>query len=328
LESARYPSPLTGGQKLTGSNFHVHRVSAAQGCRHVQCPIVWSVCSTCREAGVIVLTEESRDNTPEPSVGKSVAQSDYVELFGKVIGLGAATLPAIGFGVRYLALRLGPAPGPSGALALATPLGTLLLTGFEALSPALFFSALTVLVARLRWKPKLLKRPHLRRGKDRKVAFALMTVATVAFLLLLVTAPFPSGGLAFIAGVGTGGVFMSFVGGSYPISRLWFPTLILAATTTLGAGLSGGLVGVTTGYYRFTPEVRLQDGWYVQLGESGNTIYLYSCAKPSSGTLALEDNSVQTITFSQAAPSRPPSLLAVAVGGEPLRLGLQDRCPP
>lgn len=117
--------------------------------------------------------------TPPPE------RRDHLDVVGKLLVLTTASLPAAGFGVRYVAFAPGGVRGNAFELAADTPFAHLVVSGVWTLLPALFFlSTLWLLVL----MPRAPFRRPVTRWKDsthRQRTFRLLITVPLALVVVV-----------------------------------------------------------------------------------------------------------------------------------------------
>jgi hypothetical protein len=251
------------------------------------------------------------------------AGNDQFTFGVQLLGLVTVLLPATGFLIRYVAFSANPlTTGPAEVLALAAPISQLAVTGFY----SVFLALLMFGIAALYQLAERLPEPSQRWA--RFLAIAILVVLAV-FMLLVAWADAIDYLIAPVAAFGA--VIITYHQLHRRGRRLtyrhggWLVIPVLAlGVASYGLGYNPG--GITVANYRFAPSAQLSDGRFVQLGENGSTVFLQSCAVPSSidaignGEILLETG----VTSIDRKPT--PSVFGMVFQHEPPAPGYQLRC--
>jgi hypothetical protein len=260
--------------------------------------------------------------------GKTNDRNDLLIAGGNLVALVTVMLPAAGFLIRLFAFGTNPATSSAAdTLAWSAPISQLAYTGLPSVFMALGFTAVVGLA-------ELIHRLPGPKGSLRRRAQILLLQLVPICVFLLVAAvlvPWPEAILVASApptavAVSTWARRLRKGGRRLTYRDGWMIAALIVLASSLIFGLSGTPPGITTADYQFSASSRLRDGRFVQIGDTGNVVFVSRCGAPSA-LIAVNRSEVLDETIVTGAPTLfSPSIVGVVFQHQTPVAGYQPPC--
>jgi hypothetical protein len=262
-------------------------------------------------------------------------------MVAKVAAVTAVALPLVGFVTRAIAFALCGRIGSPGTshIAAAASLSDLAVAG---MGPVIFAVPIYIAAIANVWEgPKkririgpprfLVKKgstepPKPPRGWAAFVLIVLLVVALAVFLALMLITPLF---LAIeIVGVVALSSWLRLIYGRRHSFRVMWTWPILVTCLVLGSIINSVQFSeVPHGDYTLDPSTGVPSGSYLELGRTGDTVYLLSCTDTKAEVVGVAPASIERVEYRKESLEPRFSLLDLLKGTAAAPLGLQTQCP-
>lgn len=238
----------------------------------------------------------------------------------RVGALLLAFTPGVGVLVRWIALSSHPNVNPAFEIALAAPLGVLIVVGLLALFPA-FAPYVFTLGVRLRRR-----KPRLSRRFARRLALGLILSSLVPFILFFLF--YPRAWIVVLLAAPPSAWAAVKTARLSETARVSYTRLLpLAAILALSGVVTSSLgqIYFFSAYYQFRPSTMLASGAYLSLGDTSQVRYLLSCENTDGPVTAVDLETIESATYDTEVADGP-SLWEILTEGQPVELGALLLC--